>query len=151
MDSIRERTGGHRRHPPRRTTRPVGTSPPVPAGTPPPVLAFLLAVTVLGLPLALSVLFVIWPAVAFMGYLVAAIWFGEWLLRAMGRTQPTERPYLAATIGLLILTVAGLVPPVTAIVSFFGLGAVTIAGWRTLTGGPTARHSLQPSAAPVPG
>jgi hypothetical protein len=117
----------------------------------PPILAFVLVVTILGLPLGLSVLFFVWPALAFVGYLVAAIWFGEWLLRAAGRTQQTERPYLAATVGLLIVGIAGIVPLVSFIVSVFGLGAVTVAGWRTLTGGQTGRPSFQPTPAPVAG
>jgi hypothetical protein len=117
----------------------------------PPIVAFVLVATILGLPLGLSVLLFVWPALAFVGYLVAAIWFGEWLLRALGRTQAPERPYLAATVGLLIVGVAGIIPLVTAVVSIFGLGAVTVAGWRTLTGGTTARPTFQPTPAPVPG
>ena len=117
----------------------------------PPLVVALLAVTLVGLPLALSVLFLVWPVMAFVGYLVAAIWIGEWLLRAAGRTAAVERPYLAAAVGLLVAAIAGFVPLVTAIISIFGLGAVTIAAWRTLAGGPTARPSLQPSVAPVAG
>jgi hypothetical protein len=101
----------------------------------PPIVVGLLAITIIGLPLALTVLFAVWPILAFVGYLVAAIWIGEWLLRAMGRRQETERPYLAALVGLVVAGLAGFVPLVTAIISVFGLGAVTVAGWRTLTCG----------------
>jgi hypothetical protein len=115
----------------------------------PPLLIVLLAITLFGLPLALSLLFLIWPALAFVGYLVAAIWLGEWLLRAAGRRRPAERPYMAAVVGVLVAGLVGLIPLVSAIISVFGLGAVTVAGWRTLTGGGAARPTFQPSPQPM--
>jgi hypothetical protein len=117
----------------------------------PPLLVALLAVTIIGLPLALSVLFVVWPILAFIGYLVAAIWIGDWLLRVAGRRVEAERPYLAAFVGLLIAGLLGFVPLVTGVISIFGLGAVTVAGWRTLTGGSRSRPSFQPQPAPTAG
>jgi hypothetical protein len=115
----------------------------------PPLLIVLMAITIVGLPLALSTLFVVWPTLAFIGYLVAAIWLGEWILRAGGRKQVTERPYLAALVGLLVGAVVGLIPLVSAIISIFGLGAVTVAGWRTLVGSGAARPTFQPNPAPL--
>lgn len=115
----------------------------------PPVAMFLLALTLVGLPLALSLLFFVWPTLAFVGYLIAAIWIGDWLLRRSGRTQEVERPYLAAIVGLIIAGVLSIVPLIGAIISIFGLGAVAIAGWRTLVGGPRPQPMMQPHAAPV--
>jgi len=117
----------------------------------PPLVVVLLAATIVGLPLALSVLFLVWPALAFVGYLVAAIWIGEWLLRASGRRQATERPYLGAVVGIVLAGVLGLVPLVSAVISIFGLGAVTVAAWRTLTGSDRTRPSFQPQPAPMAG
>ena len=117
----------------------------------PPLLLIVLAATIVGLPLALSVLFVVWPALAFVGYLVAAIWIGEWLLRAAGRRQETERPYLGAVVGLVVAGLLSFVPLVGAVISVFGLGAVTIAGWRTLAGGRSAAPVRQPHTAPAGG
>ena len=45
-----------------------------------PLVAILAMITVVGAPLGLAILFVVWPAAAFAGYLVAGIWIGEWLL-----------------------------------------------------------------------
>ena len=59
-----------------------------------------------------------------------------------------ERPYAAATVGLLVAFVIGLVPLVTAILSIFGLGAVVLAAWRTLRGGGAVQPLVQ--QAPVP-
>jgi hypothetical protein len=116
----------------------------------PPILIVALAVSVIGLPLALTLLFAIWPAMAFVGYLVAAIWIGEWLLRATGRRGETERPYLAAFVGVLVAGALGIVPIVTGVVSIFGLGSITVAAWRTLTGGTPAATPIPTRAVPVP-
>jgi hypothetical protein len=117
----------------------------------PPLVVVLLAITLIGLPLALSILFFVWPTLAFIGYLVAAIWLGDWVLRTAGRRQVAERPYLASVVGMIVAGVLGLIPLVSAVISIFGLGAVTVAGWRTFTGGSTQRPSFQPTPAPVQG
>jgi hypothetical protein len=112
-----------------------------------PVGAVLLLVTVVGAPLGFGVLFAVLPLLAYAGYLVAAIWLGEWLLGRRDGAVRAERPYAAATIGLLVAFVIGLVPIVTAVLSIFGLGAVVLAAWRTLRGAPTTRLASQPRPA----
>jgi len=109
----------------------------------PPIVAALLAATVVGIPSAIGLLIVVWPAVAFIGYIVAAIWLGEWLLgRRDPSRAPAERPYAAAVVGLVVGFILGLIPLVPAILSILGLGAVVLAAWRTLRGG----RAPQPSA-----
>jgi len=101
----------------------------------PPVLALIAMATVIGIPAGLGVLFVVWPAVAFVGNIVAAIWLGEWLLGRRGGVAErpvAERPYAAVTVGLAVAFVAGFIPLVTAILSILGIGAVVLAAWRTL-------------------
>jgi hypothetical protein len=116
----------------------------------PPLAIALLAITIVGLPLALTVLLMVWPALAFVGYLVGAIWIGEWLLARAGRGE-TERPYLAAVVGMLVAGALSLVPLIGLIISLFGLGGVTVAGWRTLVGRPPQPLQLRPSAQPMAG
>ena len=94
-----------------------------------PIVAILAMITVLGAPLGFALMFMVWPAAAFAGYLVAGIWVGEWLLYRDDRPVP-ERPYLAAIVGLLILQVVSVVPFVGAIASLFGFGAVLLLAWR---------------------
>jgi len=104
----------------------------------PPILAVLAFVTLVGIPAGLGLLFVLWPALAFVGYIVAAIWLGEWLLsRNRPESERPERPYLAAVVGLFVAFLIGLVPLVSAVISIFGLGAVVLAAWRTLRNRPT--------------
>jgi hypothetical protein len=110
----------------------------------PPILAVMAIATIIGIPAGFGLLFVAWPAVAFIGYIVAAIWLGEWLLSRRDGTARAERPYAAATLGLVVGFVIGFVPLVTAILSIFGLGAVVLAAWRTLRSGGAALPITQP-------
>ena len=104
----------------------------------PPILAVAAMATIIGIPIGLGLLIVVWPLVAFVGYVVAAIWLGERILGRRDGAVAAQRPYAAATLGLIVAFVAGLIPLVTAVLSIFGLGAVVLASWRTLRGVPTA-------------
>ena len=101
----------------------------------PPILAVALAATIVGIPLAVSVLLFVWPTMAFIGYVVAAAWLGSWVLEVTrGAADEAERPYLATVVGLVVLFVAAIVPLLSAIHSFLGFGAVVVAAWRTIRG-----------------
>jgi hypothetical protein len=108
-----------------------------------PFVAILAMITVIGAPLGLAILFMVWPAAAFAGYLVAGIWIGEWLLYR-GASERPDRPYLAAVLGLLILQVISVIPFVGAIASLFGFGAVLLLAWRVF------RQPSQPRAVTTP-
>jgi hypothetical protein len=117
----------------------------------PMILIALLFATIVGAPLALGILLGLWPLVAFVGYLVAAITFGEWIV-ARWSPRERERPYAAAIVGTLVLQVAGLIPLVTAIASLLGYGAVLILAWRVLTTrAPRVGGVGSPTPAPVVG
>lgn len=112
-----------------------------------PVVAVLLVVTVVGAPLGVGILLMGWPLVAFIGYLVAGTWIGHWVLRQTARDRQTDRPYLAAAVGVLILETLAIVPVLSIVVgiaSLFGFGAVLQLALRTLR----TRSSSQPA---VPG
>jgi hypothetical protein len=117
-----------------------------------PLAAFLLIVTVIGAPLGAGILIALWPLVAFVGYLVAGIWIGDWVLHRMQPAVIRERPFLAAASGVLILQALGLVPVlgiVAMFASLFGFGAVVLLAWRTLRSG-TAPQTTVVGAAPAP-
>lgn len=104
-----------------------------------PVAAILLMVTVIGIPLGFGVLFAVMPLLAYAGYLTAAIWTGEWILRRTGPGPERERPYLAAVLGVVVLGLLGLVPVLGLIVtvaSLLGFGALVRLGFRILRGAP---------------
>ncbi len=100
----------------------------------PMALIVVLFVTIVGAPIALALLFGVWPLVAFFGYLVTGIWIGDWLLARVAGREPGERPYLAAVVGLLVLVVLGIWPFLPMIAGLFGYGAVLILAWRTFRG-----------------
>ncbi len=116
-----------------------------------PTLAVLLMLTVVGAPIGMAVLFVMLPAMAFLAWLVAAIWIGDWIvIRMRGATEP-DRPYLASVVGVIVLAAAGMLPFVSAIATLFGFGALVLAAWRTfrrepLTLGGAASAQPAPSA-----
>jgi hypothetical protein len=112
-----------------------------------PVVAVLAMITVIGAPTGLALLFIVWPAVAFIGYVVAAIWLGEWLLNRRAGAVPADRPYAATAVGLVVAFVIGFVPLVTPIMSIFGFGAVILAAWRTLVRRGVGSEGSTPQAA----
>ena len=117
----------------------------------PPILAIALAATIVGIPLAVSLVLFAWPTMAFIGYIVAAVWLGGWALAVVrGPTPEPDRPYLATLVGLVLLFVAGIVPLLTAILSFLGFGAVVVAAWRTVRGVSTPTL-IRPTPAPIAG
>lgn len=90
----------------------------------------LLLVSIVGIPLAIALLVGVWPAVALLGYLVAGIWLGDLIVTRMWPTTRRERPYLAAVVGLVVLQLFAIWPPIGFIASLFGYGAVTLLAWR---------------------
>jgi hypothetical protein len=113
-----------------------------------PIIAILAMITIIGAPLGLAILLMVWPAAAYAGYLVAGIWIGEWLLYRNSSTRP-DRPYLAAVVGLIVLQVAGIVPFVVPIASLFGFGAVLLYAWRTLRQAGPRPIVTPPAAQPM--
>ena len=104
----------------------------------------LLAVTIVGIPLAIG-LAVMWGFIAFLGYLVVGLWIGE---RILSRSRTAARPYGAAVLGVLILMLLSWIPFVSPMALWFGLGAVTLAGWRILRAGGTPPPATDGAASP---
>jgi hypothetical protein len=113
----------------------------------PPLVAVIAIASVLGAPSGFGLLLVVWPLMAFIGYIVAAAWLGEWLLSRREGHVPAERPYGATVLGLGVAFVLGFVPLFTGILSLFGIGAITLAAWRTLRG--TGARRTMPQVAPM--
>jgi len=109
----------------------------------------LLFVSVVGAPLAIGILLGAWPAVGFLGYLVAGIWIGDQILGRTSGGVARERPYAAAVIGLVVLQVLAVLPIVPFVASLFGYGAVLLLPWRTLRGDPDTRLDVR-QASPAP-
>ncbi|HEY6570473.1 MAG TPA: hypothetical protein VIZ22_09295 [Candidatus Limnocylindrales bacterium] len=118
-----------------------------------PILAVLAMITIVGAPLGLGVLFLVLPVMAFLGWIVAAIWVGDWLLGRSRGTAESAHPYLAAVVGVIVLAFAGIVPFVSAIATLFGFGALLVIAWRILRPSrpvPTAPVATTGPAQPAP-
>jgi len=117
-----------------------------------PIAAILLIVTVIGAPLGVGILIALWPLIAFVGYLVAGIWIGDWVLHRLEPAVIHERPFVAAVVGILILQALALVPVlaiVAMIASLFGFGAVMLLAWRTLRSGTASQSPVVGAPAPM--
>lgn len=112
-----------------------------------PLVAALAIVTIVGAPIGIALLIVVWPAAAYIGYLVAGIWIGDWLLARFRGSDPAGRPYAAAVVGLIVLMIVGFIPLVGAVASLFGFGAVILHGWRAFRAGRGDRPVAIPSSA----
>ena len=99
-----------------------------------PLLAGLLASTVVGLPVGLGILLVLLPALGFLGYLVAGIWLGDVALGALRHRVSAVHPYASAAAGLFLLLVLGWIPFLGALVTVaavaLGSGALALLAWR---------------------
>ena len=118
-----------------------------------PVLAVLALITIIGIPLGATVLLVVLPALWVLGYIVAGTWLGLKLMHAIGRVERPARPLLAATVGVVVLQVVGLIPalgPLVAVLAgVIGAGALVYRIVRrpqapveqpAVTAGPTLAH-----------
>jgi len=94
-----------------------------------PFVAFFALVTLIGSVLGIGILTVLMPALWVLGYLVASAWLGRRLLPLLKAEEPPERPYAAATLGVIAAQVIGLVPLVGGLVVMIAgcLGAGTLA------------------------
>jgi hypothetical protein len=103
-----------------------------------PIIAILAFITVIGIPLGLSVFIFLMPALWFVGYLVAGTVIGALILRATGRPDEGDHPYLAAVAGLIVLQIVTFLPfiggLVLALAGVLGAGALIYRSWSVLRG-----------------
>jgi hypothetical protein len=113
--------------------------------------AIVMIVTIVGAPLGFALLWGVLPVVGMLGFLISAIWIGDWIVASLlpGRTH--ERPYLAAVLGVLVMLVLSVVPFLSGLVTLFGVGALVILGWRTFRGPISPATERVATPVPVPG
>jgi hypothetical protein len=126
------------------------------AGLTLPLLAVLAIVTLIGIPLGITMLVVLLPVMLLLGHIVAGTKLGAVLLDAVKRPTAAEHPYLAAALGVLLLQLFTLVPFVGGLVAFLagllGTGALVLyalRAWRG-TGGAAVPAGSPPMPAPEP-
>jgi hypothetical protein len=113
-----------------------------------PTLATLSFATVIGIPLGLMLLFVVIPALTFLGFLVSGAAIGSALMSRFSSAQASTHHVGSVVIGLIVLQCAVALPVfgglIGIVASLLGVGALVSRSW-------TQRCRLAPiAAAPVP-
>jgi hypothetical protein len=106
-----------------------------------PIAGGLLFATVVGIPLSLGLFLFVLPALWFLGYVVAGTRLGGAITGLAGR-EPSEHPYAAAAVGLILLQLIILVPGIGwlagALAGFWGSGALVALAMRAARSRPQA-------------
>lgn len=104
-----------------------------------PMVSMALLATFIGIPAAITIMFVVLPAVGLIGFLVSAVRVGEYIT---GGTEGVGHPYLAGLVGTAILLAVGAIPvlgPISAVVAgFVGSGAIALQAARSIQSEPPA-------------
>lgn len=121
-----------------------------------PLIAVLAFITVIGIPTGLMILLMVLPALAIVGYAVAGLRLGTWILYRGRPSDLPDHPYLAALIGVGLFQLVGWIPFVGFLVATLaglaGTGAIALLAWRGFRGhvGPTpSEANLEVEAAPT--
>lgn len=113
-----------------------------------PILATLIILTLVGIPLGVGTLLFLLPALWFLGYITAATRLGLALTGTLKR-EPAEHPYLAVTLGLLVLQFLVLIPAfgwlVASVAGLWGAGGLALVAFRA-----ARNQSATPPAASAP-
>lgn len=100
-----------------------------------PILGVLVLLTIVGIPLGLTILLFLLPLLWLLGYVVTATRIGQWITDRLN-VSSQGHPYLPALLGVLFLQVLTLVPIIGwIIVAFSGLwgaGALALIAWRAI-------------------
>ena len=109
-----------------------------------PVVGALLTATIIGAPVGLALLLGVLPVLAFVGWLVAAIWVGDWMLARGHASREARHPYRVAVLGVVVLAVASLVPFVSTVATMFGFGALLLVAWDIVRPAPVTPEPIGP-------
>jgi hypothetical protein len=105
-----------------------------------PLVAVLAFLTVVGIPFGLALLFLMLPLLWLLGYLVAGTRLGRVLLELAGRRPLSGHPYVAATLGVIVLQIIVLLPfvgwAIGALAGMCGAGALAVTALRAWRGTP---------------
>ena len=105
-----------------------------------PALAVIAMLTVVGIPVGISLLVFVLPALWFLGYLVTGAGLGALIGRRRGRLGRTDHPYAAVALGLLVLQLVAFIPWIGAVVALlagvWGAGGLALRAGRAVRGQP---------------
>jgi hypothetical protein len=104
-----------------------------------PILAGLLLLTIVGIPVSLTIFIVVLPAMILLGYVTAGARLGSSILGRFGR-EPGNHPYAATALGIVILQLVLIIPILGLLVAFvaavWGASSLVYVAYSA-TGGPS--------------
>jgi len=111
-----------------------------------PVVAFVAFVTVIGIPIGITLLLVVVPLLWGLGYVATGTRLGFFFADLRRTTPDLAHPYREAVLGVVVFQLIGLIPIVGGIVvalaGLFGAGAIVIHVWRHF--GKPRNHADRP-------
>jgi len=116
-----------------------------------PIIAFVAFVTVIGIPIGITLLLIVLPLLWGLGYVTTSTRLGFFLADLRRTTPDLAHPYLEAVLGVVIFQLIGLIPIlggiVVALAGLFGAGAIVVHAWRRLGTPRNRADRLLPDAA----
>jgi MFS family permease len=113
-----------------------------------PIVAVLVAFTIVGIPLTLSIILVLLPILWLLGSIVIGTWIGSYILKP----ETDGKAIGAAVLGTIIVAIVGLIPFVAFIVALAGMlgsGALVYRIFQRARGERVAPSTPPPTAAPT--
>src|SRR5215203_6492344 len=99
-----------------------------------PIVAFVAFVTIIGIPIGITLLLVVLPLLWGLGYVTTGTRLGFFFADLRHTTPNLAHPYLEAVLGVVIFQLIGLIPIVGGIIvglaGLFGAGAIVLNLWR---------------------
>ncbi len=120
-----------------------------------PLVAVVAIATLIGIPFGLGILLVLIPSIVFLGYIVAANWFGTLLLNRAMPDNGSIHPYAQVTVGIILLQflllIPGVAPVVFLVAGIWGGRALIWLAWSNVRNRPAevATPVVQPPAPPA--
>jgi hypothetical protein len=117
-----------------------------------PIIAVIALITIVGIPLGITILVVVIPAIIFTGYIVFGTWLGS-LILSRTPLRSRERPYAPALLGLFLLQLVVLIPGlgggVFLVAAVWGGGTVVYRLWRGSKAPPSGPPPAETPPAPM--
>jgi hypothetical protein len=108
-----------------------------------PAVAVVLLITVIGLPLGLVLLLLVYPLALLGGWLMGALFLGDWALGLVNRQAGRGMRFLFAFLGVAVLALLAAIPflggLICLVATSFGLGTLAHTLWQRYHGTSTGR------------